>query len=400
MSLLDAAERFASLDRSQVVLDSKACLHAQDLNSSCRACIEVCPVAAIAFDKSITLNSETCQGCLACLPVCPVGAIQADDDVASLLTCVTHIEDKTVELLCGLHPKPDTGTRHDLVGVRIGACLAGLGSAAYLSLAALGLEHIILRSDACDACKWAALKPEIEKQADHANHFLAAWNKNDPVVCLDQIETALERALWDAKNPPLSRRDLFRMLGRQGQVSMARAMENGVRTSERKPGRNRLRLVAAVAHLPEPVTPAAVDLEGFGFATLQINADCTACGACGKTCPTTALRFEKDADLTTFKILFSARSCIGCDLCLNVCAPDALELDHNPTFENIFVTQADAVVLTGELTRCEKCKTVMAARPGVRLCMLCEYRKTHPFGSILPADLKAQYKKTDRELRS
>ena len=47
MSLLDAAERFASLDRSQVLLEPKRCLHAQDQFSECAACFEVCPAGAV-----------------------------------------------------------------------------------------------------------------------------------------------------------------------------------------------------------------------------------------------------------------------------------------------------------------------------------------------------------------
>ena len=116
------------------------------------------------------------------------------------------------------------------IGIQIHGCLAGLGTGAYLTLSALGLERIILRTDACSSCKWHSLSPEIHNQAERANRFLSAWNKMDNVTCLDEIKAPVERPLWDVKNPPLSRRDLFRMMARQGQVAMARAMENGVTT--------------------------------------------------------------------------------------------------------------------------------------------------------------------------
>ena len=387
MSLLNAAERFASIDRSQIVLDSKRCLHSQDQVSECAACFSICPVNAITVGKPPLLNSETCQSCLACLPACPVGAYRADDDVVDLLNCASHIEDQTVELLCGLHPQPDTGIDSESIGLHVKGCLAGLGTGPYLSLSALGITRILSRTDACEACKWHSLRPEIHRQTERANRFLSAWDKNDVVSCTDEIESPVERVLWSAKNPPISRRDLFRLVARQGQVAMARAMENGVTTSERKPGRDRLRLLSAVLHLPrlEEKAPAFQnDLREFGFATLTISDACTACGACGKACPTQALKFEKNEEEMTFKLSFMAQNCIDCGLCDHVCLADAISFNHTPTFEEVFGAKEASIAESGEIVRCERCKSWMAKREGVKYCPLCEYRRTHPFGSMMP----------------
>lgn len=391
MSLLDAAERFASIDRSQILLDPKHCLHTQDQHSACTACFDICPVEAITAGKPPTLNLEICQSCLACLPVCPVGAYRADDDVSNLLNCIARVEGKSVELVCGLHPHPEAGVDSESVGIRIHGCLAGLGAGAYLTLSALGMERIFARTDACRACKWHSLSPEIHRQTERANHFLSAWGKGETVTCPDEISSSVERPLWDAKNPPLSRRDLFRLVARQGQVAMARAMENGGTTSKRQPGRDRLRLVAAVSHLPSPSTP--VRLEGFDFATLTVSEACTACGACARACPTAALTFTKNEDEKAFSLSFSAQDCIGCDICDHVCLPDAIHLDHASSFEQVFSVKEPIVAASGRLVRCERCKSVMAERAGARLCPLCEYRRKNPFGSILP-------KKIIRETRS
>ncbi len=382
MTLLDAAERFASLDRSAIFLDTERCLHVQDQYSECAACFNICPVRAITPDKPPTLDIEFCQSCLACLPTCPVGAYRADDDVADLLNCVTHIEGQSVELLCGLHPHPEAGLDAEAIGIRIRGCLAGLGSGAYLSLSALGLDRLFPRTDACPACKWHSLNSEIHRQTDRTNHFLSAWDKSEVVTCADEIEAPVERPLWEVKNPPVSRRDLFRMMARQGQVVMARAMENGITKSARQPGRDRLRLLSATSHLPEPA--ASANLDEFGFGTLTISEACTACGACGKACPTQALRFEKDHEEMTFSISFSPQTCIGCNLCDHVCLPDAITIDHAPTFEQVFGAQEPLLATSGTLVRCERCNTLTAKREGISLCPLCEYRRAHPFGSLMP----------------
>jgi ferredoxin len=201
---------------------------------------------------------------------------------------------------------------------------------------------------------------------------------------VDEVEVPVERILWDAKNPPLSRRDLFRMMARHGQMAMARAMENGVTESKRQPGRDRLRLLSAVSHLPTAQGTSGIDLEGLHFATLTMSDSCTACGACEKACPTEALRFQKNEEEMTFSITFSAQNCIGCDICGHVCLPDAISLNHTPTFAQVFGAKEPVIAESGALVHCERCKVLMAKRDGATLCPLCEYRRTHPFGSMMP----------------
>lgn len=384
MSLLDAAEQFASLDRSQIILNTKLCLHSQDQHSECTGCFRICPAEAITIGKPPTLNTDLCQSCLACLTTCPVGAYHADDSVADLLNCATHIEDQPVELLCSLHPHPESGTHSESIGIKLRGCLAGLGVGAYLTVSTLGLKRLLPRIDACRACNWQPLTPEIRNQIERANRFLSAWDNDNAVTCIDEIESPVERVLWDSKNPPLSRRDLFRLISRQGQVVMARAMENGTTLSKRQLGRDRMRLLAAVSHLPDPPEEAQIALDGFNFATLTISDLCTSCGTCAKACPTGALKFEKNEAEMAFSITFSAQQCIGCDLCDHVCISDAITLDHTPAFRGVFGVKESVLAVSGSMVRCERCRTLMAKREGVRFCPVCEYRRTHAFGSMLP----------------
>jgi ferredoxin len=382
VSLFDAAERLASIDRSQILLNPSRCLHSQDQSSNCVACFDLCPVDAITAGTPPTLDAELCQSCFACLPACPVGAFHGDDDVASLLTCATHVDGQVVELVCGLHPQPGTGLDADAIGLRIHGCLSGLGLGAYLALSALGLKRLIVRADACRSCKWCSLDREIHRQTARANEILSAWVSGGSVVSTNEVTSPVERALWDVKNPPLSRRDLFRMIARQGQVAMARAMERGAAGSSHQPGRDRLRLLAAIPHLGAPETE--VEVHGLGFAVLAISDTCTACGACGKACPTGALRYEKNEKEMAFTIAFSARLCIACEICDHVCLPDAITMNRVPDFNQIFDAKDPVILASGQLVRCERCKTLMSERNGTKLCPLCEYRRTHPLGSMLP----------------
>jgi formate hydrogenlyase subunit 6/NADH:ubiquinone oxidoreductase subunit I len=172
-------------------------------------------------------------------------------------------------------------------------------------------------------------------------------------------------------------------MARQGQVAMARSMESS-QSSTRQPGRDRMRLLSAFAHLPALPIQSPANADGFNFATLEISELCTACGTCAKACPTEALKFEKNESEMTFSLTFSARRCIGCDLCDHVCIPDAIHIDHKPKFEQVFGVEEPVIAGSGPLIRCERCRTLMAKREDVRFCPLCEYRRTHAFGSMLP----------------
>ena len=396
MSLFNAAERFASLDRSQVILEPKRCLHSHNQNSECAACTAICPVEAITPGKPPTLTTEACQACLACLTICPVGAFQADDAVASLLNCVTRLETESIELLCEMHPHPETGAV-DSTGIRVRGCLAGLGSGAYLLLASLGVKKVLARTDACKTCKWKTLHTQIERQVSQSRLFLTGWGKADGVICSTEGDAMLERPVWESTNPPLSRRDLFRIMARQGQIALARAAEDGHAGQVKQVGRDRLRLLNAVKNLPVEHTPTPFGLKDLNFATLKVSEACTACGVCATACPTQALRFEKTDNNKNFTLIFSAPECIGCDICGNVCAPAAINMEHNPTFEDVFGSEKTLVVQSGQLVRCDRCNTLMAAKPGMRLCPLCEYRRKNPFGSKLPPGMKIPEKLTKRK---
>ena len=381
MNLFDVADRLAVLDHSGVILDIERCLHSLYRFSDCEACHTICPANAITPGKPPGLNAEKCQYCLACLTVCPVGAYAADDAVAPLLNAVTHLEDSTLELLCERNPQAELGFPEASTGIRVRGCLAGLGCGAYLSLAAFGLEHILVRTDACSGCEWGTLPKLVEAQVSQAKQLMEAWGKAEILDCVSGLDSPVERPLWRATNPPLSRRDLFRMVARQGQIAIARSIEDGQSHTCHRPVRDRLRMLGAVAHLPAPDPTQSFDLGTLCFASLSVTAACTACGACTRACPTSALQFNQDENGMAFTLALSVRNCIGCEICVHICAPSAVSVNHTPTFAQIF-GQEMVTLEEGGLVKCEQCGILMAAHPDVHLCMLCENRRIHPFGSM------------------
>ena len=390
MEILTLVERLAALDRSAVTYDPERCSHSHDKFVDCEACLGICPVEAIQPGKPPRFDAEVCAGCLACLPLCPSGAFNADDGIHDLLNCATHVESTQIELVCQAHHRAQNGISEDGVGIRIRGCLVGLGSGTYLALAAMGLEKVTVRLDACSECPWSSLKGQVKAQVETAKRLLFAWDKADFVQTVTELETMCERLLWDAQNPPLSRRDLFVMLSRQGQATLARAIEKEGTPTGKQAGRGHRRLANAITHLPKP--EVNLSLDGLGFGMLTVSEDCTACGSCARFCPTGALEFEVNKEAHTYSLRFTPQECIGCQACLHICADSAVSLDSAPALGQVFGTNEALTLRSGELSRCDRCHAYFAAHPGVRLCPNCEFRQKNPFGSRLPKGF--QFSKT------
>jgi formate hydrogenlyase subunit 6/NADH:ubiquinone oxidoreductase subunit I len=179
----------------------------------------------------------------------------------------------------------------------------------------------------------------------------------------------------------VSRRELFRS-------QTAEKKSEADTSSEPNQFHERLRFLRVVKQLPLPVENlGTTSLAGLRFSLLTVNDDCTACGVCARACPTAALQMETAE--STFRLTFSPQICISCDICSHLCALNAITLTHNPTFDQVFAGEVDQVVQQGCLTLCSRCRAPFAARTGMDLCPVCEFRRQNPFGSMMPPGLMA-----------
>jgi len=424
VNVFSVVERLSGAKGGPIQFDAERCLRSGDRLSACSACRDLCPASAIQWNaaagKPPALLEDICTACRACLPACPVSAFSAADDaVAELLACAARAPSSSFDLLCEHHPRPATGPARDVLGLRVRGCLAGLGVGAYLALAAQGAERMLVRAESCGACPWAVLQPRVTQQVAQAQQLLAATGRAAALTAqTEPLAAPVARPIQNTQSPPLSRRDVWRQLARQGRTAVAQAWpvtEKAGTPAARKPGLDRRRINQAMGRLgdlsPRPpslngkgeqenstasligtveqggVRPAIGGALGPGWLNLTASAACSACGVCARACRTGALRLDRDA-ANHYSLRFIPRSCVGCDACLHVCLPGALTADHAPAIDLVYGPAAVFTLAAGELVQCERCHAPMAARPGEKLCAACARWQRDPFGARQTATLR------------
>ncbi len=409
MNLLGLADRLTAT-ASAVEVQPARCVHALDHAASCDLCVRACAFDALRLLPTVALDEKRCTACGACLHVCPVDAIRGDDGVAKLLNLAPRFEAaQTVELACARHPAPQEGPAGSELVLRTAGCLAALGPAVYASLRALGFRRVVVRLDACAGCPIGAARPRIEASLTSATSLLAAVEPGAALASVDApARDWATRPVYAVANPPVSRRNLFRLFAAEAPRVAARALlpveEETAATPQ--PPRERRRLLNALQHLlgsdsPLPLGegagvrdvshpmpsdphphPRQEGVRALPFVQLYASEECTACGVCARVCPTGALGFSL-ADDKAFRLSFQPAACTDCGVCLDLCEPGALARQPLADLSAV-AAQASLTLREGEVHTCEKCGARFAGPPDAVLCPPCDFRRHNPFGSRLP----------------
>ncbi|MDZ7844398.1 MAG: 4Fe-4S binding protein [Anaerolineales bacterium] len=383
MNWLSVAGKLADAVNSGISLDAERCLHTVDRFSDCQACFQVCPVQAIRPGSPPTVDESSCEECLACLSICPVDAYQGKDAFPALMRCVSRLQGKSVEIICEQDSTPHEGSCSERIGLQIKGCFAGLGVGAWIILALSGLESLHLRLSFCENCRWRALRDLVSRQVRVANQILESWGCEERVEVEGKDPGTISRPLWQAGAPPLSRREMFKIVTNQSKVSLAYTLGNRVKDSSKKPGRDQRRLAFVVEHLLDRTVEGRQLPPEVNMGSLEVGEHCTACCACARICPTGALKIVSNRKEQNFQILFSPLACVGCEACMHSCPEDAIWVKRTPSTVDVFGTGHSVTLLSGKLQKCEKCRTFFAGSKTDTLCPICAGRKKNPFGSTI-----------------
>ncbi len=390
---LSLFERLVPPDRSKVSFQPERCLHTSNRFSACAGCFELCPVDAIQAGKPPALDAERCANCLACVAVCPVGAFSAQDAVPELLDSAGILERGIVELLCVFHPHAELGVAASDTALRVKGCLAGLGVGAYLALARLGFEQVILRTDACAGCAWGDLRQSVESQVTRAKQILDAWGRADFLISNDANTALVKRPVIKIDQHVVSRRELFHIASKEGKSAASRPVQEAPAMQDIRLSPDRLRTLNAVTGLLVDVPLNDPRLTGSGFALADVSVACFACGVCARACPTGALRFSIEQD-ARYQLLFLPRDCVDCRACTAVCLPQALTLENSPNFMQVFGVRGLMILSQGALVRCTVCNGLFRPKEGEKLCPVCQWKQGNPYKPVLPPGLQGNLPKS------
>jgi ferredoxin len=384
------AEVVEGIIHSGIGLDGSRCLRATDRYSDCEACLRVCPEAAIKEGRPPVLDESACGSCFACLPACPMGVFGDSTETSAMLRFVARTNVRAVELLCVHNADAGLGPSESDVAIRIRGCVAGIGVGGYLSLAALGVEKILVRGDSCADCRWGGLSSQIEAHIAEAGSLLDNIGKAGiiQISLLNEMGAFIKRRFWDASQPPISRRDLFRMILLQDAADAHGSLVKPVTLPGLEMSEDRRRIIAAIRELAiGQDCPDGRVHPKLGFAAISITDACDLCGACARACPTGALRLLETASRA--RLSFSAVACLRCGICAHVCSAEALTVHDCPSARRIVEAGQEEILVDGLIEKCSKCGDPFRPTSQSRMCPLCTFRRDNPFGFRLPRDMES-----------
>jgi ferredoxin len=385
-TLLTLTEKFSGSDI--ITLHPERCLNTRFRALDCSLCADVCPAegAITVANGKPALDNNACLRCGLCLHRCPTEAFTKFDGLSSnLAKIVAALPAGPVDLLCPQHPHPERGPASQAVQTQ--RCLAALSPVTLLELSTLKKE-IWLDDTPCAGCPLGRVHPAIEKTITEANSWVALLEAADSILLRTEMQespAAVQRPVYDAGRPPVSRRGLFGTFKQTGQeIAAAEEKVAMVKAGKSAPVSERLPQAippqrAKILSILEKFSPGQLPITNYQLsiinyqlpiANLRIDPTrCTACALCAKFCPTGALKFLSDGE--SFALTFQPALCLGpdCNICVLACPEQAIATQPLADAPTVFAKKSLAA---GDLTSCQRCKQPIARGPNLpTTCFAC-----------------------------
>ena len=335
------------------------CLVCKDQRSTCRRCLDVCPVDAIEIEDGGIDVLDSCRKCGLCVSACPTEAFNASriqpkklyDDVAAAAT--SH---ETAYVTCtrALRRRP----RENEVLI---ACVGDVTTETWFSiLADYPNVSVYLPLDICTKCR----NSQGEEMLGDAIATAEEWAGTGMGLEVDPHDLKCK------KRREFERKEFMENIARStgltvsklnpataAVMSVAQRLQNhankisnleytlseacGVTTQKRRRilTQGRQLLLSTLQEYPGLAKNVRVSTPECDFDK------CVACGECVKACPTYACDLVGSGRFT-----LEPTYCVGCGLCVDVCANHALKLvEHDAA--DLVVPDPDAERKAAEAKR-------------------------------------------------
>ncbi|MBI4200232.1 MAG: 4Fe-4S binding protein [Chloroflexi bacterium] len=281
----------------------------------CDICLRVCPQEALQRDGgSVRLSKEECVACGRCVGECPVNAIEFPQysfaeltgELRTLLTYpgadlwprATLFTCQKSQVLLRSMDEQDLGYPGNVLPVAL-PCLAM--ATPYLLLLAVHLGSAAVGLLSCGSQCAAGAGPLLERRVVWLEKLLVQLGLPSCRLKLLAATDGAETARWLADLSAAWQEGLM-PTGGLASADLPECLADLV-----------MRMAVGRSGAPE----VAVADDDVPLGVVDIDPDlCTACGLCATRCPTGALVFKEEKEIT---LSFDAARCTGCGACAAVC---------------------------------------------------------------------------------
>lgn len=348
----------------QVRLRPEKCIRSISPRSTCRRCLEVCPVEGIEF-KDNRPSLRECLRCGLCSVVCPGGALE-DPERTHLF-----ILNRGRELLSGMGRVvfACTGAGEDILpdNFLLLPCLGAVAPEVIVTLAVMGEVVFYHRPEACAHCRFGGEELFLSSFA-WARQTLAALDvppANLVKTAVVKQELNIKKQVGHREITGMGRRDLFRSLARGVMMPINKltgSVPAQVRNAADRTCTKEAILCQALKRI-RPVTgfPTTAKLP---LASLKLARSCYLCNICSRLCPAGALALTDD------QLTYVPARCRHCGLCLAVCSVHSLTWGENLSLE-VIAAEVTFTLAVAEEHFCSTCGEAFRAGAGADRCLRC-----------------------------
>lgn len=350
--LIDAALNTVEAVRPRPEIGS-ACTRTH--GSGCDECVTACPMEIFSLTGESAApepDAGTCIACGICVGSCPADAIRGVGPVPSRIVEAARRRDGDLAVECSGVTRE---AQHPDAALRV-TCLAGLSwetvTASATALPEGGTLELI-HGD-CAECPLGAGE-RVNELGEISAAYVQRISPGRRVVLRREstrgsLDDDSRASRWrrTRRRPEraasgVSRRDLL-----FGWMRSDREMDSSAKASAR-----------TVLRLEVPKAPTPYPHGGEG---------CTACGACSRICPASALQWTRDG--TDLSLLVDPFGCISCGECVRACPEDVLGMASDLAPAPSRYVALTSVVPVG----CERCGRTLSAGESSQ-CAHCRSRR-------------------------